>query len=347
MAVREKLPIMKSVVYRGAQRPLQVEQSAKPRAEAGALVFKVGACGICASDLHAAETGFVPEGIVFGHEYAGMVTEVGPGVSGWAVGDRMIALPGKPCGECEACEGGKPIECAGFVLQGFDPRMPGAYAEFSTAMAGLAMKLPDDLAYRDAATIEPLAVGLGAWKRAAVPTGASVLVIGAGVIGLAVAKWARFFGAGDVGVSEMVSARIARAHAIGVDIVIDASAHPDPVAEYARRTGRVPSVIFECAGRPLVHKLIEMAPVGAQVVLVGTGMQEEKFTVLSAAMKRLTLTFVLGYEPGDFPFVLRMLATGRMSTAGIVTATIGLDEVPAMFETLQKPNEHCKVLIEP
>ncbi len=338
---------MKVVAYRGAQRPLQVEQTDKPRAEAGALVFKVGACGICASDLHAAEAGFVPEGIVFGHEYAGVVTEVGPGVSGWAVGDRMIALPGRPCGACAACEAGKPIECSALVMQGFDPRMPGAYAEFSTAMAGLAMKLPDDLHYRDAATIEPLAVGLGAWKRAAVPAGASVLVIGAGVIGLAVAKWARFFGAGDVGVSERVPARIARAEAIGADVVIDASAHPDPVAEYTRRTGRVPSVIFECVGRPLVQELVAMAPVGAQLVLVGTGMQDEKFTVLSAAMKRLTMTFVLGYEPEDFPFVLRMLATGRMSAAGLVTATVGLDEVPAMFESLQKPNEHCKVLIEP
>lgn len=338
---------MKSVVYRGAQRPLQVEQTSKPHAEAGGLVFKVGACGICASDLHAAETGFVSEGIVFGHEYAGIVTEVGPGVSGWAVGDRMVALPGKPCGECAACQEGTPIECVALVLQGFDPRMPGAYAEFATAMAGLAMKIPDNLAYRDAATIEPLAVGLGAWKRAAVPLGASVLVIGAGVIGLAVAKWARFFGASDVGVSEMVPARIARAQAIGADVVIDAAKHPDPVAEYVRRTGRAPSVIFECAGRPILHKLIEMAPIGAQLVLVGTGMQDEKFTVLSAAMKRLTMTFVLAYEPSDFPFVLRMLATGRMSTAGIVTATVGLDEVPAMFATLQQPNEHCKVLIEP
>jgi (R,R)-butanediol dehydrogenase/meso-butanediol dehydrogenase/diacetyl reductase len=326
---------------------LQIEAAPRPCAEPGGLVFKVGACGICASDLHAAETGLCPEGVVFGHEYAGEVVEVGAGVSGWEVGDRMVALPGKPCGICAACQATRYAECASFILQGFDLRMPGAYAEYSVAMAGLAMKIPASLPYRDAATIEPLAVGLGAWRSAGVPAGASVLVVGAGIIGLAVTRWARFFGAGDVGICELVPVRLERARKMGVDVVIDASQCDDPVAEYQRQTGRAPTVIFECVGRPIVHALIEMAPVGAQLVLVGTGMQPEQFTVLSAAMKRLRMTFVLGYEPADFPFVLRMLEQARIGVEGLVTATVGLDEIPAMFAKLQKPNEHCKVLITP
>jgi len=318
-----------------------------PSAEPGGLVFKVGACGICASDLHAAESGICAEGVVFGHEYAGEVVAVGPGVSDWAVGDRMVALPGRPCGGCAACRAGKYLECTSFILQGFDPRMPGAYAEYATAMAELSMKIPATLDDRDAAMIEPLAVGLGAWKAAAVPPGASVLVVGAGIIGLAVAKWARFFGAADVGISERVPARIERARGIGADIVIDASTCENPVAEYQKQTGRSPLVIFECVGRPLIHKLIEMAPVGAQLVMVGTGMQTEQFTVLSAAMKRLRMTFVLAYEPADFPFVLRMLGRERIRVDGLVTATVPLAEVPQMFARLQKPNDHCKVLITP
>jgi (R,R)-butanediol dehydrogenase/meso-butanediol dehydrogenase/diacetyl reductase len=145
----------------------------------------------------------------------------------------------------------------------------------------------------------------------------------------------------------MVPARIERARKLGIDVVIDAGKCDNPVTEYQRQTGRAPSVIFECVGRPIVHKLIEMAPVGAQLVLVGTGMQPEQFTVLSAAMKRLRMTFVLGYEPTDFPFVLRMLSTGRMSPDGLVTATVRLEDTPAMFAQLQKPNDHCKVLITP
>jgi (R,R)-butanediol dehydrogenase / meso-butanediol dehydrogenase / diacetyl reductase len=273
--------------------------------------------------------------------------EVGRGVQGWCVGDRLVALPARPCGTCPACEGGRASECKQIVMQGFDPRMPGAYAEYSTCMASLALKVSENMTDKQAAMIEPLAVGLSAWKTAAVASGASVLIVGAGVIGLAVATWARFFGAGDVGISERVPARLERARQLGFDLVIDALQCEDPVAEYERRTGRKPSVLFECVGRPIVAQLIDMAPPGAHLVLVGTGMQPENFTVAFAALKKLRMTFPLAYEPADFPFVQRMLAAGRISVDRLVTATVSLDEAPAMFARLGQPNDHCKMLITP
>ncbi|MDE3114520.1 MAG: alcohol dehydrogenase catalytic domain-containing protein [Pseudomonadota bacterium] len=339
---------MKAAMFAGSGAPLRLAEMQRPKAQPGGLVIKVGACGICASDLHAAEAGMVAEGNVFGHEYAGEVVEVGPGAeAGWQVGDRLVAIPASPCGACAACREGTYMQCEGLILQGFDPRLPGAYAQYASCVGALSMKIPASLADRDAALIEPMAVGLGAFKAANVPAGASVLVIGAGVIGLSVAKWARFFGAGDVGISEKVPARRERAQRAGHDLVIDAAAHANPVAEYQRLTGRVPSVIFECVGRPLMQALIDMAPAGAQIVMVGTGMQPEQVTVVTAALKRLRMTFTLGYEFADFAFILRMLAAGRIGTEGLVTATVGLDELPAMFETLQKPNDHCKVLVTP
>lgn len=339
---------MKVLKFMEVGQPLKLGEMPMPSAGPGGLVFKVRACGICASDLHAAEVpGLLYAGTVLGHEYTGEVVEVGPGADGWKVGDRLIALPAKPCGECAACLDGRHAECSQVVMQGFDPRMPGAYAEYAGCMARLAMKIPDNLSDRDAATIEPLAVGLGAWKAAQVANGANVLIVGAGIIGLSVAKWAKFFGAGNIGVSEMVPARISRAQQAGVGIVIDAAQHADPVAEYEHRTGCKPSVIFECVGRPVLDKLIAMAPPHAHLVMVGTGMQPENFTVVSAAMKRLRMTFTLAYEASDFPFVQRMLADGRINVDGLVTATVSLDEASAMFALLGKPNDHCKVLITP
>jgi (R,R)-butanediol dehydrogenase / meso-butanediol dehydrogenase / diacetyl reductase len=339
---------MKALQFVEVGKPLQIAEVPKPSAGPGGLVFKVKACGICGSDLHAVEVpGLLQPGSVLGHEYCGEVVEVGPGSEGWKVGDRLAALPARPCGTCPECRAGLHSACSQVIAQGFDPRMPGAYAEYSTCMARLAIKLSDVLSDNDAATIEPLAVGLNAWRTAKTDPGASVLIIGAGVIGLAVAKWARFFGAGDIGISEMVPARMARARSVGEYVVIDAGKHANPVAEFDRQTGRKPSVIFECVGRPIIVKLIEMAPTYAELVLVGTGMQPENFTVVSAALKRLRMTFAFAYVPSDFTFVQRMLEARRVTVDGLVTATVSLDQAPAMFEKLGKPNDHCKVLITP
>ena len=129
--------------------------------------------------------------------------------------------------------------------------------------------------------------------------------------------------------------------------MIDAAQHADPVAEFERQMGRKPTVLFECVGRPMIARLIAMAPSGAHLVLVGTGMQPENFTVVSAALKRLRMTFPFAYVPGDFHFVQRMLTARRVMAGALVTETVSLDDAPAMFEALGRPNDHCKVLITP
>ncbi|TWJ17484.1 alcohol dehydrogenase catalytic domain-containing protein [Geobacter argillaceus] len=339
--------MMKAVVFKEAGKKLEVREVPRPKAGPGELVFKVGACGICASDIHATEVpGMLPPGQVLGHECAGEVVEVGPEVAGdWKVGDRLLSLPMKVCGTCPACQGGDFTQCSAMIIQGFDLRFPGGYAEYAPAFAAMAMKIPPELDVRDAAVIEPLAVGLNAYRTAQVPPGSDVVVVGAGVIGLALANWARFFGAGSVAVSEVVPARIERARKLGVDLVIDAGSCENPAAEFERSTGRPCTVIFECIGRPIIQKLIDMAPSNTHLVVVGAGMQPEQLTPFPAAMKKIRITFALGYDPADTAFVMRMLVAGRISASSLVSATTGLEEVPEMFAALQKPNDHCKVLI--
>jgi (R,R)-butanediol dehydrogenase / meso-butanediol dehydrogenase / diacetyl reductase len=339
---------MKTLQFVEIGKPLQLAEVAMPSASPGGLVFKVKACGICGSDLHAVEVpGLLHPGSTLGHEYSGEVVEVGPGCEGWQIGDRLTAVPARPCGACPECRAGLYGQCSQIIAQGFDPRMPGAFAEYSTCMAGLAVKISDALSDDEAATIEPMAVGLNAWKAAKIDPGAGVLILGAGVIGLAVAKWAHFFGAGDIAISEMVPARRARAEGIGFDLIIDAAQQADPVAEFERRTGRKPAAIFECVGRPIIDKMIAMAPSHTQLVMVGTGMQPDSFTVISAAMKRLRMTFPFAYVAADFHFTQRMMNSHRITVEHLITDTVSLDEASEMFALLGKPNDHCKVLIKP
>lgn len=339
---------MKAVAFEGVGKPLVVKDVPRPEAQAGQLLVRVRGCGICGSDVHSTQTGFVQEGIVLGHEFSGEVAAVGEGVQGdWKVGDRVISLGAMTCGVCEACHVGNITACEDMRMIGLDPRAQGAYAEYVLAQAALCFKVPDNISFEDAATVEPLAVGLNAFREAEIRMGEDVLIIGAGPIGLAITKWARFFGVRHIAVSEIVPSRRARAEAAGANVVIDAEEHADPVAAFQQETGHLPAVIFECIGRPVLQHLFEIAPHRARLVLAGTCMEPEEIKILTGEMKCLKLSLAFGYEPSDFGLVLDLLAGGRISTEPLISDKIALDQVPDVFESLQKPNDRCKVIIQP
>jgi (R,R)-butanediol dehydrogenase/meso-butanediol dehydrogenase/diacetyl reductase len=162
-----------------------------------------------------------------------------------------------------------------------------------------------------------------------------------------VAKWARFFGVRHIAVSEIVPGRRSRAEAAGANVIIAAEEHADPVAAFQKETGNLPAVIFECIGRPVVQHLFEIAPHGARLILAGTCMEPEQITVLTGAMKTLRLSLAFGYEPRDFELVLDLLSSGRIKAEPLISDKIALDQVPEVFESLQKPNDRCKVIVQP
>jgi (R,R)-butanediol dehydrogenase/meso-butanediol dehydrogenase/diacetyl reductase len=338
---------MKSVVFSEVGQPLEYQETPKPSAGPGELAIKVAACGICGSDLHATMVpGLLSRGQILGHEYAGEVIEVGEGLEEkFKVGDRVTGLPFKFCGQCPSCRKAAFKDCTEPVLQAFDPRYQGAFAEYTTTFGPLSFKLPDNVSMMDAAMIEPLTVGLGAWRLGEVPMAGSILILGAGPIGIALAKWARFFGARDVVVSEPVAARRDRAVAAGATLVLDPMVHENPAATMEEKTGRAPSVIFECVGKPIFQQIAAMCPKGAHIVMCGTCMEPDSFVTANTAFKSPRVSFQLGYEVEEFLFTMEMLAQERITTAPLQTTTIGLGELPDTFEALKKPNDHCKVVV--
>jgi (R,R)-butanediol dehydrogenase/meso-butanediol dehydrogenase/diacetyl reductase len=336
---------VKAVTFNGVGRALTLQEVAVPEPGPGQMLLKVRACGICGSDLHAYQAGAVPEGMVFGHEFAGEVAALGEGVTGWNIGDRVAALGGLVCGQCEACLDNRISECAQMELIGFTH--PGAYAEYVLCQAAASVRVPEALSWDQAALVEPLAVGLAAFRDCRLPLAGNVLVIGAGVIGIAVAKWARFFGAEHVGISDLDGTRLERAARAGATLTIDAGQCPDPVQAFRDGTGSDPDVIVECVGRPMLQQLIDVAPRESHIVSVGAAMEPDTIAPHVASTRKVRLTFSFGYELEDFAFILRMIESGRMDTANLVTRSISLDEAPAAFAELLVPNSHCKVMIEP
>lgn len=337
---------MKAVTFEGAGKTLALRDIPIPEAGPGQLLLKVAACGICGSDLHAYQASLAPEGNVFGHEFAGEVVAIGEGVEGdWQVGDRAIALGAMVCGECASCREGRLDQCENIELIGFSRN--GAYAEYVVTQAAASTRVPKGIENTQAALVEPLAVGLAAFRDCQLPMGGNVLVIGAGIIGITVIKWARFFGAEHVAISDLDSDRLARARLAGATTAIDASANPDPVQAFKNATGIAPDVIVECVGRPMLQHLVDVAPQGTHIVAVGASMEPETISSVAAAQKKIRMTFSFGYTLEDFEFILRMISAGRMKTDELITRAVTLEEVPEAFAGLMQPNEHCKIMIEP
>jgi (R,R)-butanediol dehydrogenase/meso-butanediol dehydrogenase/diacetyl reductase len=207
--------------------------------------------------------------------------------------------------------------------------------------------VPDSLDLRDAALTEPLSVGAHAVLRAGGLLGARVLVIGAGPIGLAVTVFAHAAGARHLVVSELDPVRRERAATLGAAATIDPAAeHVGPA--FARITGGAPDVIFECVGAPgLLRQCIDAAPVHGRIIVVGVCRHEDAILPRIAIRKELTVQFALGYTREEFALVLDMLAARRIDASALVSDVVGLDALPAMFESLRRPNPRAKVLIDP
>ena len=337
---------MRAVAFEGTDKKLGLVDIPIPEAGPGQLLLKVAACGICGSDLHAYQAAFSPPGTVFGHEFAGEIAAVGEQVEGdWQVGDRAIAMGAMTCGQCTACEAGNLLGCISPVMIGFNTN--GAYAEYVIVQAATTIKIGAGTEYPSAALVEPLTVGLAAFRDCNLPMAGNILIIGAGIIGITVIKWAKFFGAEHVGISDLEPARLKRAGNAGATVTINASECDDPVEAFREATGTDPQVIVECVGAPMLQNLVDIAPQKAHIVAVGCNLTPEPITSLAAAQKQLRMTFSFGYTLEDFQFVVRMIEAGRIETGDLITRTVSLEEVPDAFAGLMQPNEHCKIMIQP
>jgi (R,R)-butanediol dehydrogenase/meso-butanediol dehydrogenase/diacetyl reductase len=338
---------MKACVFKTVEQPLEIVELPEPKAGAGEIVVRVRNCGICGSDLHAATNrdAELPLGTIMGHEFAGVVEEVGAGVTGFEPGDHVVAMSYVPCGECASCVAGFGVQCAAMRLVGFGD-VPGGYAELAKVRPGSVFKLPHSMSFRLGATVEPMVVGFHGLRRSGLEAGESCVIMGAGPIGLMTLLWARYAGARAVVVSEVQMHRRDLALKLGADAAVDPRMH-NPAAAMARITGAGPDVVFECIGQPgTLAQAMVTARRGGRLAVLGVAMEDDGFPPGIAMNKELDVRFSLGIEPGEIETTIAILASGRINTEPLITHVVGLDNLPRAFAALAGPHNQCKVMIE-
>ena len=335
-----------AVMERGVISVVTVDD---PRPLAGEVIVKTRACGICGSDLHAAQhteafvatsreaggafklTTFDP--VVLGHEFCAEIVDYGP--------DTAHDLPAGTL----VCSVPMLMRGAGLAV-GYSAEIPGGFAEYMLLSRSLLLPVPAGTPATHAALTEPMAVGLHAVNKARLATGDAVLVIGCGPVGLAVITALRQRGVAPVYAADFSPRRRALALAQGATAVVDpASENPWAHAEL-RRPEHV--VVFECVGVPgMIDQVFVAAPRNARIVVVGVCLQMDHSRPLIAVNKELSVQYVLGYSFDEFGEALRCIADGTFAVAPLVTGQVGLDEVAGAFTALRDPEQHAKVLVEP
>ena len=327
-------------------RPADIDP---PELSADQVLVRICATGICGSDLHYYEHGrngdFVPaRPFILGHESAGEVVDAGAFADSLPVGTRVAVDPAHPCKACTYCVDGRYNLCPQMRYYGSaasTPPFDGTFRQLAPALAAGCHPIPDDLDYRQAALLEPLAVALQAVKRADGVAGKRVLVCGAGPIGQLVGLVVRHYGAARTFVSDLRPSALA----LATDTWADGAVRADEPGQLAQVASAGIDLVIEASGAPSALRVAyECCSPGGTIVQLGTQPAEVSLPVNLVMAKELTLR-------GSFRFAhvfaqgLDLLTQQRIDLRPLITHRFALDDLVAGMETAASPDS-IKVVVD-
>ncbi len=321
-----------------------IEERPIPIPARGDVLIQVGSVGVCGSDVHYYEHGrigpYVVEApLVLGHEAGGVIVDVGSDVGALRPGQRVSIEPGVPCRNCRQCLAGRYNLCPD-VRFFATPPYDGAFSQYLVMPAAFVFPVPDAISDDAACLLEPLSVGIWASRRAGVAPGSSVLVTGAGPIGIIAAQVARAYGADRVTVTDVNPHRLALAAQLGLD-QLDVSATPLDAA------GIEPDVLLECSGnaRATWDAFATVARAG-RVVLVGMGGDEIRLPLPRLQDREITVTGAFR-DANTWPTAIQLAASGRVDLDAVVTGHYDLASAEAALTAARSDPTAVKVIVQP
>ncbi len=339
---------MRVAVYYN-NRDIRLEERPRPEIGPGELLVRIEASGICGSDIM--EWYRLPKApIVLGHEVSGVVEEVGDGVEGFTVGDRVVTTHHVPCNTCRYCLTDRHSVCDTLKATHFDPggfselvRLPAINVDRGT------FKLPDQVSFEEASLVEPLACAVRALRIARLEPGQSVAVLGSGISGVLFIQLARAMGAGPIIATDIDEHRLTEAGRFGADAALPADSD---VAAGIREAnaGRLAERVFVCTGAlPAIRQALGCVDRGGTMMWYAPadpGVTFE-FPLLEVWANGTNLVHSYAGPPADMQTALDLIADRRVDVAGMVTHRLGLADTQQGFDMVIEGGDSLKVVVEP
>ncbi|WP_028935935.1 2,3-butanediol dehydrogenase [Pseudonocardia spinosispora] len=351
---------MKAARFHG-RGDIRIDEVPEPEVGPGQVKVAVDWCGICGSDLHEYLEGplFIPPPgsphpltgetlpVVMGHEFAGTIAELGDGVSGMSVGDKVAVEPYLVCGKCPACAAGRYNICRTFGFVGLSGTQ-GGFSERCVVDQKWIHPL-GDLGTDVGALVEPLAVGYHAARLSPMREGDTAVVFGAGPIGLVTIASLKARGAGQVISVEPAAARKGKAPGAGADVVLDPTEVDVTSAVRDLTGGAGADVAFECAGidAVLAGAIASVRP-GGTVVNVAIWGHEATVQMNALVASEVAVIGSLAYCE-DHSDTIALLRDKKVDAGQFITGRIGLDDLVSggFRELIDNKEENVKILVSP
>jgi len=343
---------LKALIY---TKPYSFEYSDFPDPVAGDddVLIRVKACGICGSDVHGftGKTGRRIPPLIMGHEADGIVEGPGKNVSGFKEGDRVCFDSTVYCNKCDSCQAGLFNRCdkrqvLGVSVPAF--KRHGAFAEYVAVPSWIVSKIPDELSFVQAALLEPVSIGTHAANRAPISADDTVVVIGAGTIGLFILQAARLRGAAKVIAVDINEFRLDLAKKLGADKLINPLKSDLSEAVMQETEGKGANVTLEAVGYAKTFAdAVSITRMGGHVVAVGNLEKNAEFDLQQLIARELTFTGSYA-SSGEFRDCIELVASGKINVEPLISDVLPLEEGPDAFDRLLKAEENLvKIVLEP
>lgn len=333
-------------------KTIKVEEIPIPHPGPGEVLIKVAYCGICHSDLSLISGAFPAElpVITQGHECSGEIVELGPGVEGWEIGDRVSPSAGRPCGKCRRCQRGDYDNCLDLRLMAF--AFDGAWAQYCISRVQGLTRIPEGVDMRQAAILpDAVATPFGAVVRTGkVHPGNAVGVWGLGGVGTHIMQLAKLAGALPVIAVDVNDAALERAQRLGADFMFR-SDDPDLRQKIFDATrGRMIDVAFDAVGiSPTVKQAVSMLDNNGRCVCVGISAQQMEIgPFLDFTLKRKEVVGHLGYKNVDISILAEILEFGRLDLSESISDVVSLPNIETgIYNLAHKVNNPIRILVDP